>query len=187
MKHVVHKWFWAWEFEKEERWLNDMSARGLQLTDASLFRFVFEEGMPGEYQYRLELLENLDRHPESRQYIRFLEETGVTHVASVNRWAYFRKKSADGPFEIFSDIDSKISHLRRIETLLLCLLLIVVPLETLAFYHMRPTGFDYNSGTVWIYIGLAILIFGFLLMMAVAAARIAGQISKLKRERSIRE
>ena len=31
---------------------------------------------------------------------------------------FFRKKAELGPFDLFSDIDSKLSHLKRIETLL---------------------------------------------------------------------
>ncbi|MBQ2899558.1 MAG: DUF2812 domain-containing protein, partial [Oscillospiraceae bacterium] len=31
MKKVIKKMFWAWDFEKEEKWLNEMSAKGLAL------------------------------------------------------------------------------------------------------------------------------------------------------------
>ena len=33
MRKVIRKWFWAWNFEKEEEWLNEMSAKGLALVD----------------------------------------------------------------------------------------------------------------------------------------------------------
>ena len=33
-------------------------------------------------------------------------------------WIYFRKKTADGPFDLFSDIDSRISHLDKIGKML---------------------------------------------------------------------
>ena len=33
-------------------------------------------------------------------------------------WMYFRKKVADGPFDLFSDIDSRISHLDKIGKML---------------------------------------------------------------------
>ena len=29
-------------------------------------------------------------------------------------WIYFRKKTEDGPFDLFSDIDSRVSHLDKI-------------------------------------------------------------------------
>lgn len=34
------------------------------------------------------------------------------------RWGYFRKKTTDGPFELFSDIESRIKHLNGIIALL---------------------------------------------------------------------
>ena len=119
MRKTVRKWFWVWDFDKEEQWLNDMAAQGLALVDVGFCRYEFEECPLGEYQIRLELLENQMKHDESRQYIRFLEETGVEQVGNYFRWAYFRKKAADGPFDLYSDLESRIKHLKRIIALVL--------------------------------------------------------------------
>ena len=70
MKIVKHKWFWAWSFEKEEKWLNQMSSRGWQLTDVGFCRYVFEEGTPNEYEYHIELLENSPSGIEDRKSTR---------------------------------------------------------------------------------------------------------------------
>lgn len=114
MRHTVHNFFTIGGYEKEEKWLNSMSAKGLQLVSTNGIRYVFEEGGRGEYVYRLELLEHLPSHPESVMYLRFLEETGVEHVSSFHRWVYLRKKAGAGAFEVYSDIDSKLAHHRRI-------------------------------------------------------------------------
>ncbi len=114
MRHVVYKCFTIGAYEKEEKWLNEMSARGLHLIAASAIRYEFEEGVRGEYVYRLELLEYLPSHPESAAYLRFLEETGVEQVASYLRWVYLRRKAGEGEFEIYSDLDSKIAHCKRV-------------------------------------------------------------------------
>lgn len=118
MKHVVYKLFWAWDFEQEEKWLNEMAAKGLLLTDVGVCRYVFQEGAPGEYQYHLEWLQHFPSHPESRAYIQFVEETGAEHVGSFKKWVYFRKKAAEGAFSLFSDLDSRITHFRRITRLI---------------------------------------------------------------------
>ena len=34
------------------------------------------------------------------------------------KWIYFRKKTADGPFDIFSDVESRMGHLNRIARML---------------------------------------------------------------------
>ena len=119
MRKTVRKWFWVWEFDKEEQWLNDMAAKGLALVDVGFCRYTLEECLPGAYQVRLELLENQLSHSESQQYLRFLEETGVEQVGNYFRWAYFRKKAADGPFDLYSDLASRIKHLKRIIALIL--------------------------------------------------------------------
>lgn len=112
MKHIVHKPYWNWE--KEEKWLNEMSAKGLAMTDYSWCRYVFEEAPPGEYVYRIELLDNCGGHPASQKYIRFVEETGAECVATYLRWVYFRKKAADGPFALHSDIPSQMAHNKKV-------------------------------------------------------------------------
>lgn len=118
MRKVIHKWFWAWSFDKEEKWLCEMAAKGLALVGVGFFRYEFEECIPGEYDVRLQLLEKKPYHPESEKYISFVEETGAEHVGSYMRWVYFRKKKSAGGFELFSDTDSKIKQLSLIISLI---------------------------------------------------------------------
>lgn len=124
MRKTVYKWFWAWEFDKEEKWLNEMAAKGLTLVSMHFFKYMFEETDPGEYQIRIELLEKHPTHPESEKYIRFIEETGAEQVSSWIDWVYFRKKTADGPFELFSDNTSRVRMLNRVIGLLTTLLVL---------------------------------------------------------------
>ncbi len=120
MKHVVRKWMIA--YEKEEKWLNEMAAIGMNLIHYSWCKYLFEEGKPGEYAYRIEFLKNHSRHPESIAYIRFMEEMGIECVSTYLNWVYFRKKTADGPFDIFTDSDSKIAHISRVSSFMVVLL-----------------------------------------------------------------
>ena len=113
MRKTICKWFWAWDFDKEEHWLNEMAARGLSLVSVGWCRYEFEDCVPGEYSVRLELLKEKPMHPESVKYMEFLEETGAEHVGSYMRWIYMRKKKADGEFQLFSDNESRIRHLTR--------------------------------------------------------------------------
>ena len=117
MKRVMHRLFWAWEFDREEDWLNAWAARGWALVDVCGFRYVFEESAPGEYEYRLELLEHATSNAESRCYLDFLRDLDIECIGSYGRWTYLRRPRDGAPFDLFSDIDSKIAHLRRIEVL----------------------------------------------------------------------
>ncbi len=115
MKHIVRKLFM--DYEKEENYLNEMAAKGLSLVEYSFGRYIFEETDKGEYIYRIELLENPVGHAESQNYIKFMEESGIEFVSSIYRWVYFRRKSADGKFDIYTDIDSRIRHCKRVRSL----------------------------------------------------------------------
>ena len=55
---TLHKWFWVWEFEKEERWLNEMAQEGWALTCGGFCTYTFEKCEPGEYIIRVEALDN---------------------------------------------------------------------------------------------------------------------------------
>lgn len=114
MRKVVHKWFWAWDFDKEEKWLNEMAAKGLALVSVGFCRYEFEDCDPGEYKVCLEFLGNKCGQIENEKYIGFLEETGAEHVSTFNRWAYFRKRTPEENFELFSDNTSRVRHLTGI-------------------------------------------------------------------------
>lgn len=111
MRQTIHKLFWPWEFDKEEKWLNEMAARGLCLVSVGFCKYEFEDCEPGEYRICMQILDKMPRHPESQKYIEFLETTGAEHICSFTSWVYFRKKAADGEFELFSDNASRIKYL----------------------------------------------------------------------------
>ena len=113
-RKTMRKWFWVWDFEKEEEWLNDMAMNGWALASVGLCTYTFEKCEPGEYAVRLEM------HEMDESYISFMRETGAEYVGRMVAWIYFRKKTEDGPFDLFSDIDSRIKHLNRISWVLGC-------------------------------------------------------------------
>jgi len=180
MRHTIHKWFWAWDFEKEEKWLNEMSVKGLQLVAVGFCKYVFEESMKGEYAYRLELLENAPSNPESIAYIRFLEETGVEYIGPVFRWAYFRKKVASGAFEIYSDINSKINHYKRIRTLFFT----ITPINVWFTFSNLHNYIQYRRS---VSLGGIFPSFLVTLLLVLGIIKVSKKISKLKKEKVIRE
>ena len=114
MRHTVKKWFWVWDFQKEEQWLQQMAAKGLALVSVGFARYEFEDTQGGEYDVCLQLLEQNIKHPESVKYIEFLEQTGAEHVGTYGRWIFVRKKRAEGGLQLFSDYQSRVKQLSRI-------------------------------------------------------------------------
>lgn len=124
MRKEMHRLFWIWQFEEEEKWLNEMAARGLGLISVKLLAYEFEDTLPGEYRICTQVLEHRPHHPETENYIHFLEETGIQHVGTSVRNAYFRQKVSEGGFELFSDNSSRIKQMKniiRLLTILICL------------------------------------------------------------------
>lgn len=109
---TVRRLFWVWQFDKEEKWLNQMAQEGWALDSIGLCTYRFAACEPGEYTVRLEM------HPFDQKYIDFMQETGAQYVGRMAQWMYFRKKAADGAFDLFSDLDSRLLHLGRIERML---------------------------------------------------------------------
>ncbi len=110
MTKTVNKWIWVWQFEEEDVWLNRMAADGWVLDGVAFCKYTFRRCAPGEYSVRLQLMENL----ADRSYIDFVESTGAEYIGRMAKWIYFRKKTAEGPFELFSDVDSRIRQLDKI-------------------------------------------------------------------------
>lgn len=106
-RKTIHKVYLAWDFKKEELWLNEMAAEGWALEHAAFCSYTFVRCEPGEYIIRMEM--NADR-----DYRSFVEETGAEYVGGCVNWIYFRRKAELGSFDLFSDIDSRIAHLARI-------------------------------------------------------------------------
>lgn len=148
MSVTYHKLFWAFDYQKEEDWINRMSENGLQLIDPGLISYTFNEGEKGEYQYRLEMLPHFPYHEESRKYIKFVKDTGAEYIGSVKNWVYFRKKTSEGPFELFNDYSTKIRHFRRIRNLLLCCLFVLLCYPIVCLPSMLKDLVPYPAATV---------------------------------------
>ena len=111
-RKIIRKVFYAWDFEKEEAWLNEMAGNGWVLEKVGLLQYTFVKCQPEEYTIRVEM------HGYDQSYIDFMNETKAEYIGRVFQWLYFRKKSEYGKFDIFSDIDSRIKHLERIGRML---------------------------------------------------------------------
>ena len=107
------KWFWAWQDEKQEAWLEAMSREGLHLKRIKAFgRYVFEVGQPRNYSYRMDFDQSSGKNSD---YFYLLHDAGWEHVAVVSGWQYWRKETNVGrTAELFTDIESKIKKYKRL-------------------------------------------------------------------------
>jgi hypothetical protein len=105
--------FWAWEDEKEEIWLREMSQKGWHFKSVSLpGNYIFERGEPIDYVYRLDHFINQQDKPG---YLQLFEDAGWDYMGEMNRWQYFRQEAIEGEaLEIFTDNASKAKKYQRI-------------------------------------------------------------------------
>ena len=90
----VRKWFWVWEHEKEELWLNEMALSGWVLEKVGFGVFWFRPCQGGEYTLRLEM------RVKNEDYVNFMNEIGAEYVGRVASWLYFRRRSELGDFRM---------------------------------------------------------------------------------------
>ena len=143
MKKVIHKCFFIWDFDKEEKWLNEMIQKGFCLSSVGIFRYEFEECNPGEYVICLQRMENGINNPKSESYMEFIEETGAEYIDTINCWIYFRMKTADGDFKLFSDNRFHIKYLNSIIHFIVFLAglnLIIGLANLILFYVLRNSA-----------------------------------------------
>lgn len=129
-RKTVHKLLFIWDWDEEERWLNEMAAQGWYFVKYTFpFRYTFEQGELSAYQYRLQALENRIGSKESQDYLSFLRDMDIELMDSYLFWAYLRKPNNGEPFEIFSDVESKLKHMRRFSSIpLVCLIMLCLNL-----------------------------------------------------------
>ena len=157
-----------------------MADMGLNLVYTNGIRYEFERGTPGEYEYRIQLLGDMPKSEKGREYISLVEETGAEYVASYVRWVYFRKKREAGPFVLFSDIDSRISHFRKILAIALPLMAaeVLIGISNKLIYLNRGMTISAAVGGLSLFLGC---------LFTVAVIMVSRQIRRLKRERDITE
>ena len=157
IKKRVFKLIWAWEEEKEERWLREMANKGWLLQSYFIGFYTFVKSEPGDYIYKLDYRVDIDE----KEYLNIFEDAGWTHVAQFLGWHYFRVKAdqCDYP-EIYSDNVSKIHKYKS-----LLKLLVIVTLTNLfnviniVFINRSGPFFENGFVTGFQIVMLSVLVF----------------------------
>lgn len=172
------KWFWAWQDDKQEAWLEAMSREGLHLQSFKAFgRYVFEQGAPRKYIYRMDF----DRTSgKDSDYFHLIQEAGWERIIEVAGWQYWRKEACEGKTpELFTDTESKIRKYQRLFVGLLVpspALMVV----TLATFKRFP-----DRHPQW-FVTLVISIFvAWILFSTANLVNIAPRINELKRIKTL--
>lgn len=120
------RWFWPWQDDKEEAWLEEMSTSGWHLTAVKLMgRYTFKKGVPRRCIYRLDYMW-MDKK-KFADYLQIFQDAGWEYIGEMSNWRYWRKPVAAGETaEIFTDNESKIKKYQRVLAYLVFFLLFLV-------------------------------------------------------------
>ena len=183
--------------EEMERYLNKMSHEGWQCCEIVRDELRFVRGEQDEYTYRVQYFYE-SRDGEKDDYLRTLGETGAALVGEYGEALILRKKTADGAFELYSDLDSKITALEKRRShsrnMMLGALVLVLLRGNYAYKAISQYGFSNWLDTQLdspVYMVLTILIVAGLLAGGIAGMisvrREGKKIEELKRRRMIEE
>ena len=124
--------FWAWDDEKEEAWLREMSQKGWHFKSVSFSgNYIFEQGEPIDYVYQLDYFTN---RKDMAGYLQIFEDAGWDYLGKMNSWQYFRQEAIKGQvLEIYTDNTSKAKKYQQI--MIFLVILLPVFLNTIIFVN----------------------------------------------------
>lgn len=135
----------------ETDWLNKMCGKGWAFKNFFLGFYTFEKCEPGEYNYEIDLLDN---PTDKDEYEAFMEDANVKVVSQWWKWVYLRKNASEGPFELYTDAESKLSHYSKIKNFFQVAFII----ELFCIFTQLSVIFETRSYLQGIFIGLLSLI-----------------------------
>lgn len=98
--------------DKETAWINEMVKKGYAMTGFFAGFYQFEACTPGEYAYQIDFGSKM--FSVSNDYREFMEENNIEIVCLWGYWIILRKRTVDGKFVLYTDVDSSIEHYTKI-------------------------------------------------------------------------
>ena len=188
----IKLWKYFIDEEATEKWLNELAAEGLNCVGAGclMHKYYFEQSEPGEYTYRIVILDHRMGHPETVRYLNFLREDGIEYVTSGYRHFILRKRNADGPFELHTDRASLIKKNKTLKNFAIVTALILIPIILLnagiTVMHV-VNRHVYTTPMVILNAGGAVVCFVILVVMCMQWHRYAMRIRRLQDEGVVHE
>lgn len=109
-KIVPHLISYAYDPERIEEQANRRAQDGWLLEHFGSFHSTYRRGAANEYEYRVQVMEaGMDR----LVYAAELAEFGIEDVGGVGDLLILRKRADGTPFELYSDLDSRIAQQKK--------------------------------------------------------------------------
>lgn len=169
----IFKWWWAWEYQRIENWLEEMESNGHKLVETrgkGLF-FYFERCQPTKARYCIDYQSKL-----TPDYVTLVRDDGWELYQIGMGWYILRKQYEDERPELYTDFESLIARNKT----LLAIVLIATLMEFVAFGNLIWNAYHDNSTSEL----AAVCIFGsvILALFSFIITNIVMQITKFRKE-----
>jgi hypothetical protein len=122
-------------FDKEEKWLNEMAKQGYQFKNKSV-GYEFQPSKPENAVIKMDY-RTFKKQEDFQDYCALFEDSGWKHIAGSKSsgYQYFKKAGEHGSADIFSDVDSKAGRYKRISDMWISLASAFIPIFVVSDFH----------------------------------------------------
>jgi hypothetical protein len=177
-----NKWFWPWQDEKEEAWLEEMSQIGWHLKSIHLpCIYTFSKGEPCRNTYRLDYMPI--RKTKFQEYLQVFQDAGWEYIGEMSNWRYWRKTVATGePAEIFTDNESKIKKYQRLLVYMFFVMICLIFIGTNMFRNRAWTDPE-NLLVITLIYSIAMFLYAVIIpIYIVVVVQVLRRINQLKKK-----
>ena len=150
-KKVVYRIATIADYDREALYLRKMHAKGWKLKEVTYsnlvvaVKYTFEKCQPEQVSYQLDFYPM--KKSERASYLQLFKDCGWEHITDFNGFSYFRKLhsgiESDAEFEIYNDAAGKLAMVKRILTMRMIPILLIV---LLVFSALLPVFSKFVSG-----------------------------------------
>ena len=94
--------------DRETEWLNELARQGKALSGFFAGFYRFQDTAPGLWRYQVDFSDRFGSVTE--EYRALMDDLQIEIVQIWDYWVILRKRAADGPFEMYTDITSCHHH-----------------------------------------------------------------------------
>lgn len=142
----IFKWWWAWEYEKIENWLESMEAGGLRLVETRFdgVVFCFEKCIPGKARYCIDYQSKL-----TPEYVAIINDDGWKMYQIGFGWYILRKEYEEEKPDLYTDFEGLIARSKALLAMVVIGLVIeIICIGNLAWNAVQDESTGLTAATI---------------------------------------
>lgn len=170
---------WFIDFDKEEKWINDMAKSGWALWHTNGVIYRFKKCEPNEFIYQIDFDEQTSKDGVD-DYVAFRSSCGDQFVHQWKQKIYWKRETTSGPFEAENNVAAKLRLTNKAFNHHLRSFIGLTIIAAISFLILMPLGeyfheFKYSKWLVEFSTGLT---YGILLAEVLLLIPILGKLKK---------